>query len=122
MGPLRQPPGAAVILLDGKVIVRVWAKHDPEPGHLRDVIEDMLTLGPPTVRCVEWRGEYYAIEGSHRLRAAFELGLAPTLVVLQPDRLTGDDEAFWEGLKLSHYAWQSCALFEFNPGSLDHQA
>ena len=65
MGPLRQPPGAAVILLDGKVIVRVWAKHDPEPGHLRDVIEDMLTLGPPTVRCVEWRGEYYAIEEPH---------------------------------------------------------
>lgn len=103
------------IELGGKRILRIWAKHEPEPGHLRDVIEDMRELGAPTIRCVDWRGEYYALEGSHRLRAAFELGLEPFLEIVAPERLQGDDEAFWEKMKegLPGYSWELAAQFEF---------
>jgi hypothetical protein len=104
-----------MIELGGKRILRIWGKHEPEPGHLADVKADMATLGPPTVRCVEWRGEYYALEGSHRLRAAFDLGLVPNLTILSPERLTGEDEQHWEWIKnfLPDYCWEIVASFEF---------
>jgi hypothetical protein len=91
--------------LGGKRILRIWAKHEPDPGHLREVIEEMKTLGAPTVRCVDWRGDLHAIEASHRLGAAFELGLTPNVVIVDQDRFIGDDETFWNRLKLIHYAW-----------------
>jgi|HubBroStandDraft_6_1064221.scaffolds.fasta_scaffold00345_18 hypothetical protein len=104
-----------MIELGGKHVMRIWAKHEPEPGHLRDVIEDMKTLGRPTIRCVDWRGELYAIEGSHRLKAAFELGIVPNIEVTGPDRLSGEDERFWDWMKdaLNHYAWEVVAEFRF---------
>jgi hypothetical protein len=104
-----------VIELDGKRVLRIWAKHEPEPSHLRDVVEDMKELGRPTIRCVELRGELYAIEGSHRLKAAFELGLVPNIMVDGPNRFHGDDEKYWEWLQacLPQYSWEVVAEFRF---------
>lgn len=105
-----------MIELDGKRILRIWAKHEPEPRHLRDVVEEMKELGRPTIRCVDWRGELYAIEGSHRLRAAFDLGLAPNIVVVGPNRLTGEDESYWDWVRvaLNQYCWEVVAEFQFD--------
>lgn len=95
--------------LGGKKLVRVFAKHDPyySTGHLGRVVEEMKELGTPTIKVVEWRGDYFAIEGSHRLAAAFYLGLKPELSIQDQDRLSPEDEQFWEKLRdeLPHYSW-----------------
>jgi len=95
--------------LGGHKLVRVYAKHDPywDTGHLGEVIAEMKTLGPPTIQVVEWRDHYFAIEGSHRLAAAFYLGLTPKLDIKSPDRFSPEDENFWDNLRedLPHYAW-----------------
>ena len=60
----------------------VRAKHLPyETGHLGDVVAEMRTQGAPTIRVMEFNGELYATEGSHRLAAAHYLGEVPKLVV-----------------------------------------
>ena len=65
---------------------KVYAKHLPyEDGHLGKVVEDMRTQGAPTIRVVEYKGYYFALEGSHRIAAAHYLNLTPNFVVLEPD-------------------------------------
>jgi hypothetical protein len=60
----------------------VYAKHLPyDDGHLGKVAADMDHHGAPTIRVVEFDGELYAIEGSHRLAVAKERDIAPKLVV-----------------------------------------
>ena len=52
------------------------------PEHLVHVIAEMRRRGPPVLRAC-WDGEagiWHAREGTHRLRAAKALGLAPILV------------------------------------------
>lgn len=65
----------------------VYAKHEPyyETGHLGEVVEEMKLTGPPTIRVMEFDGGFYAVEGSHRLAAAYHLGLEPKLVILPED-------------------------------------
>lgn len=51
----------------------------------------MKELGAPVIQCVEISTDfYYALEGSHRITAAKELGLVPTIVIV--DTLGFDDE------------------------------
>lgn len=73
----------------------VYAKHEPyEDGQLAEVLQEMRVLGAPTIRVIERDGLFFALEGSHRLAAAHELGIEPNLVVLTPD--AGEDlETFW---------------------------
>ena len=95
--------------LGERMIVRVFAKHDPywATGHLAKVKDEMATLGDPCIKVVEWRGDYFAVEGSHRLCAAHELGLAPKLEIEFPDRSDSSDERFWDRVRvtLPHYSW-----------------
>jgi hypothetical protein len=94
--------------LDGRKIVRVFAKHEPyTDGHLGNVMAQMRRLGAPTIAVVEWRGDLFALEGSHRLSCAHELSLVPTFVVHQPDLVDRDGEAFWQTVRdtVPHYAW-----------------
>jgi hypothetical protein len=55
-----------------------------DQSHLEKVIEEMKTLGIPTIRAFydEIEDEYVALEGCHRIRAAKELGLTPNVEVL----------------------------------------
>lgn len=52
------------------------------PAHLADVIQAMRKLGPPRIRAHHdaSSGAWLALEGTHRLRAALVLGLAPVMV------------------------------------------
>lgn len=59
---------------------------------LADVKSKMLTLGPPPIHVVECDDCYMAIEGSHRLRAAADLGIAPILKAHSRDALIVVDE------------------------------
>lgn len=95
--------------LGERAIVRVFAKHDPywSTDHLGEVMTEMEALGAPCIRVVEWRGDYFAVEGSHRLCAAHELGLIPTLSIEAADRFDPSDEGFWGSVRetLPHYSW-----------------
>lgn len=74
----------------------IYAKHEPYgDGHLSAVIAEMRLAGSPTIRCVEYRGSIYALDGSHRLAAAHFLRLPIKVVLLCPD---ADDAlaAFWQ--------------------------
>lgn len=51
--------------------------------HLEQVKNEMEKLGAPTIRAY-WDGEkYIALEGSHRAKAAYELGLTPNIEEVQ---------------------------------------
>jgi len=63
----------------------IYAIHAPTPDKLADVIEQMRSLGAPTIRVVNCGDFYMALEGSHRLAAAAELGLVPELVIYEQD-------------------------------------
>lgn len=63
-----------------------------DPNHLSLVKKQMLTLGAPVIKAINC-GEYYvALEGSHRIRAAKELGLVPIIdeVDFDEDAMTDD--------------------------------
>lgn len=59
-------------------------------SRLVQVISEMKTLGAPVIQCFEMDdGTYLALEGSHRLTAAKELGLIPILDVV--DKIERND-------------------------------
>jgi hypothetical protein len=66
----------------------------PDAEHLAHVIAEMQILGAPTIRCVRDAdaGLIVALEGSHRIAAAVELGLTPVITLLDDDaEITCDD-------------------------------
>ncbi len=97
-----------MFLLGDKVITRIWAKHDTDPDRYQDVLLEMLKLGPPTIRCVEFGGEFYAIEGSHRLKAAHALGLHPVVELVKAELSWGLVDEFWDMVRLTlpPYSWE----------------
>lgn len=52
------------------------------PGHLAEVEAEMLRRGPPRLRghLDAETGVFLLVEGTHRIRAAHRLGLAPVLI------------------------------------------
>jgi hypothetical protein len=73
----------------------IYAIHAPEADKLAQVIEQMRSLGAPTIEVVDCGDFYMALEGSHRLAAAAELGLAPILLIHAQDDM----------LDVSKYDW-----------------
>ena len=70
-----------------------------DEAHLDAVIQEMQTLGTPTIRAIKTDDNFwYALEGCHRLRAAHRPGLTPIIdeVEYNDDIITvqvdGDDE------------------------------
>ena len=75
------------------------ALHETTPKHLAIVKIAMGTLGAPTIRAVEVGDMLFAIEGTHRLAAAKELGILPVGEVVEDDIITGldiDDQDTWQ--------------------------
>lgn len=52
------------------------------PSHLADVVAAMRIMGPPRIRAYydATSGAWFALEGTHRLRAALQLGMSPVMV------------------------------------------
>jgi hypothetical protein len=63
----------------------IYAIHAPEADKLAAVVEQMRILGAPTIRAVDCGDFMMALEGSHRLAAAAELGLEPVLEIYDQD-------------------------------------
>jgi hypothetical protein len=50
-----------------------------DESHLAQVKNEMLRLGAPTVKAIDCGEFLVSLEGSHRLRAAYDLGLTPVI-------------------------------------------
>ena len=61
------------------------AMNQTEPSHLKEVIVEMREAGAPEIRAYYTGEMYIALEGSHRLAAAWELGLEPTIIEMDED-------------------------------------
>jgi hypothetical protein len=77
----------------------IYAKHLPyNNGHLGEVVNDMELEGQPTIRAVEYKGELFATEGSHRLAAAQHLGVVPKIVI-EEEISSSETDSFWDQVK-----------------------
>jgi hypothetical protein len=79
------------------VKITLFAPHHPKEGHLATVRNDMLQLGPPTIRAYycELRKVYLAVEGSHRIKAAIDLGHKIRIQKVEiTDEITPNRQAF----------------------------
>jgi len=59
----------------------IIAPHKPNRYHFRDVVKEMKTKGRPVIRAFRssHTQAWVAMEGSHRLAAAYRLGLVPII-------------------------------------------
>ena len=73
----------------------------------------MKLTGAPTIRCVQFDDKYFAVEGSHRLAAAYILGLCPKIVVLRQE--SGELEDHWRKVAetLPSYDYEHLMIFNF---------
>lgn len=55
--------------------------------HLEQVKREMLELGAPIINCFydNTNGLWFAVEGCHRLRAAYEMGITPIISDISDD-------------------------------------
>lgn len=73
----------------------VYAIHAPDADKLAEVVSEMRTLGAPTIRVVDCGDYLQALEGSHRLAAAAQLGLTPNFEVYGQDDLIAASTLDW---------------------------
>lgn len=59
---------------------------------LEAVKAEMLTLGTPTIKAVDCGEFFVALEGSHRIRAAQELGFVPVIEEVEYSDTATTDE------------------------------
>lgn len=80
--------------------------HRVDPAKLASVTDEMRALGAPTIRAVwdDANGIWHAAEGTHRLTAARQLGLAPALTEVSwdaaADLLNAESGSCWTGEEL----------------------
>lgn len=58
----------------------VRSLHEIDPQHLEEVKVQMIEMGAPAIRVYNDGEVLWALEGTHRLAAAFELGITPEFV------------------------------------------
>lgn len=76
-------------------MVTVYAIHGTDADKLAQVKADMIRLGAPKIDVVDCGDYYMALEGSHRLAAAADLGLTPQFVVYGQDDVISIDGYDW---------------------------
>ena len=52
-------------------------------NRVNEIMIEMKTLGSPNVRAFDYDGMYYAIEGSHRIQAAKNLGIGVNVITVE---------------------------------------
>lgn len=85
----------------------IVAINEADATHLVEVVAEMQVRGAPVLRCIrdEAQGVILALEGSHRLAAAHQLGLVPVL------QMVGDDDE----LLCSDIGYDDCGWFDGEP-------
>lgn len=81
----------------------IYAPNDPYRAKtLAECIRLMKMAGSPTIRCVDFKKYWRAIEGSHRLKAASILKVP---VIIQPVAVGDEFEADWNpNIKIVYHA------------------
>ena len=86
------------------IMATVYAIHGADLKRLETIKTEMATLGPPTLRVVDCGDFFMALEGSHRLAAAQDLGLMPLLIVHDQEEVLTladfdwfENEVDWDG-------------------------
>ncbi|MBY6242855.1 hypothetical protein [Methylosinus sp. Sm6] len=70
--------------------------NDIDTVHLAEVKAEMANLGSPKIRAIDGGDCLIAIEGSHRLRAAEELGLSVEIEIVDEDGEIDLDTLDWD--------------------------
>jgi hypothetical protein len=76
----------------------LYTIHGIDEAKLQSVADEMRMLGAPTVRVVDCGDFFMALEATHRLAAAAQLGVVPVLQVLGQDDLVNADTLDWQDL------------------------
>jgi len=74
----------------------MYTMHAPNQQHLARIVQEMKVLGAPTIRVVDCGDHYVALEGTHRIAAAAQLGISLILDVLEEDDLVPGDSLDWQ--------------------------
>lgn len=72
----------------------VYLPHEIDAEKLNGVVAAMRNLGAPTIRVVDCGDYYQAIEGTHRLAAAEQLGITPELDVIAADAIVDHHDIY----------------------------
>ena len=94
----------------------IYAKHLPyNNSKLNGVIEEMKELGSPTIKVVNYKNEYFAIEGSHRLAACNFLNKSLNIIVVEENN-SSEVDAFWDKVKerLPKYYFKEILIWKNN--------
>lgn len=95
----------------------IYTAHPAQPHHLADVINEMKVLGAPTIRVVDCGDHFIALDGTHRLAAACELGVAPDLDILDQDDIVDASSLDWPELTDGEYTAGELAADRYHSGS-----
>ena len=108
--------------------MKLYPIHEVNEKRLAIVIEQMRQLGSPTIRAVSFRDSLVAIEGSHRLKAAYLSQTPVKLVVLDRNEWVSASSLDWlnlledEKYPAGDLAWtayeNSPGPYEYNPETL----
>jgi hypothetical protein len=86
----------------------IYPLHKPLPEHLSEVKEKMTQIGSPVIRVIDLgEGEYFALQGVHRLNSAKELGIRPILKKHSYETLKNVDvtEPKWSDIDMPGYTF-----------------
>lgn len=70
--------------------------NDIDSDKLEAVKNEMRTLGAPMIRAIDGGDHLIAIEGSHRLRAAEDLGIPVNIEIVDEDSTVDLDTLDWD--------------------------
>jgi hypothetical protein len=73
----------------------LYTIHGIDPAKVERIKAEMAILGAPVVRVVNCGDYLMALEATHRIAAATELGIAPVLCELEQDDLVESDSLDW---------------------------
>lgn len=65
--------------------MRINSFHKIDENRVNQIIEEMEILGAPTLRAIDTSYGLIAIEGNHRLEAAWRLEIEPEIIILEDD-------------------------------------
>lgn len=87
--------GWSLLELRNGSMITVYAIHDIDAEKLSGVVSEMRLLGAPTIEVVDCGDHCMALEGSHRLAAAVQLGLTPDMIIHEQDDVLSISRFDW---------------------------
>ena len=77
----------------------LYTIHAVDQQKLAEVVAEMQIMGSPAIRAVDCGDHLMAIEGTHRIAAAVQLGIAINLDILDQEDMVDADTLDWPDLR-----------------------